>query len=84
MSGNYIILIVNDLFLEIAKFNLRSVSRQFSDFGSHSQLSKLMSKSSAYPSKHICDWYISKQRCLFVRDLTQEKHLPLEESYAHG
>ena len=42
-----------------------------------------MNKSGAYPSSRVRDWCISKQTCLFARNLPQEKHLPLEKTYAH-
>ena len=58
-----------------------SVSCQLVDIGSHSQLSN--EQSGAYPSKHVHDWCISKQTCSFVQNLSQQKHLPLEKSYAH-
>ena len=42
-----------------------------------------MNQSGAYPSKHVRDWCISKQTRLFAQNLSQEKHLPLENSYTH-
>ena len=42
-----------------------------------------MNKSSAYPSKHVRDWCIFKQTRSFAQNLSQEKNLPLEKSYAH-
>ena len=53
------------------KMLILSVSCQLADIGSHSQLS----------SKK--NWCISKQTHSFVRNLSQEKHLQLEKSYAH-
>ena len=49
-----------------------SVSCQFSDIGSHSQLSNEQKR------------HISKQTHLFVQNLPQRKHLLLEKSYTHG
>ena len=67
----------------IRYFNYQySISCQLADIGLHSQLQYQMNKSRA-PSKHVCDWCISKQTHSFAQNLSQEKHLPLEKSYAH-